>query len=135
MMDIKAMLDAVSDAAFESRKRYHLTLGGLQEALNDAPESSVVVFSDGSGAGEMDSYRGYYEDISVSTGEPASVSEWRDRVSAALSHTFIGYKGGEYPGSPDKPLWRSGYGQASGLAITHTSTDGGKMILYTRFVE
>ncbi len=117
-MNLQGLIDSMNASDSAARSGYHLTLGQLQDALAEAPAEALVVFDDGAPAGEFDSYRGYYIDISISDAETAlNVRSWRMKVSAALQETFTGYKGGDYPASPDKPLWRSEYGSASGVGI------------------
>ena len=111
----------------------HLTLGGLRDALAAAPDALPVMFDDGEAAGRLDSYRGFYTDIAIGVGQEAkAVAEWRGLTASALKTTFEGYKGGDYPASPSKPLWRSEYGQASGVAIVGTAVQDSAFVLLTK---
>lgn len=117
-MDMQFIIDAVNTASCSTRGDYHLTLGELNEALASADDDALVLFDDGAAVGEFDSYRGYYTDIALGDADsPKTVAEFRKNAAAALETVFEGYKGGKYPATPSKPLWRSGYGSASGVGI------------------
>lgn len=136
-MDLRDLIDAMVQDSHIQRQQYHLTLGMLKDALSEAPKEAAVVFEDKTAAGEFDSYRGHYIDISISDGEvPETVEVWREKVSIALKTTFVGYKGGDYPASPEKPLWRSEYGEASNQAIVGFDfTSGSEFKLLTKQIE
>lgn len=135
-MDIRKLIEAMSEAGRRSRSNYHLTLGGLRDALDAAPDDLPVFYDDGAPVGDAKSYRGYYTDIALSdAAEPRTVAEMRVLVAEWLKTTFEGYKGGDYPASPDKPLWRSGYGTSSGVAIMGWTVDGDGFVLTTKLVD
>lgn len=135
-MDLQAFLDTMSELDCEKRGSYHLTLGGLRDALADAPNDLPVTFDDGRAAGEFASYRGYYTDIAIGAGQCAeTVAEWRGKTTVALTTTFEGYKGGDYPASPGKPLWRSEYGETSGFAIIGVAVKDGAFVLLTKYID
>lgn len=123
MIQLQQFLEAMSESDSQTRANYHLTLGGLRDALEKADPNALVLFDDGTPAGGFDSYRGYYVDIAIDDAEnAATVAEWRSEVQSALKKTFVGYKGGDYPATPEKLLWRSEYGCSSGVAVVGTST-------------
>lgn len=134
-MNLQALIDKMDEMDSQTRANYHLTLGGLQDALSDADDGLPVVFDSGDGAGEIASYRGYYIDLAISGGKPKPVSDWKRIVEKALATTFVGYKGGDFPASPDKPLWRAKWGDASGIAIVSAAVTDGAFVLATKAVE
>lgn len=135
-MDIQAMMNAMLAATETERSRYHLTLGGLIEALEAAPARAVVTFSDGRHPREMDSYRGYYSDLAISCGsEPMTARGLLSIARAALNAEFTGYKGGEFMMKEETPLWRSEYGHNSGEAIIGADVRQGSVVLITKLVD
>ena len=134
-MDLQKLINAMNDQNCRTRSDYHLTLGDLRNDLATAPDDLPVVYDDGMGAGGFDSYRGYYTDIAIGDGPAKLVSVWREKVAEALNTTFEGYKGGDYPASPDKPLWRAEYGSWSSVAIVATAVRDGAFVLVTKQVD
>jgi hypothetical protein len=70
---------------------------------------------------DLDSYRGYYEDLALGvetarSGRPASAV--LENAKLALDATFTGYKGGEYRMHLGTRLWLSNYGESGGSLIT-----------------
>lgn len=138
-MNLQAFIDEMNEQDSRARANYHLTLGGLKDALENAPDSLPVVFNDGVGANYIDSYRGYYTDLAISDCKPVdpimSVAEWRGVVEEALATTFQGYKGGDYPATPGKPLWRSEWGKASSEAIIDVRVESDRFVLMTKRID
>lgn len=134
-MDFQKFFDGLSEILLRERTKYHLTLGALRDALALASDNVPVVFDDGEGVGHADSYRGYFTDIAFCAGPVLTAAEMRSVVAKALTTTFEGYKGGEFPASPEKPLWRSAYGEASGIAIVNAEMRGGALVLFTKMVD
>lgn len=135
-MDIQAMMNAMMAATKDERSRYHLTLGGLIEALEAAPAKAVVTFSDGQRPREMCSYRGYYSDLAISCGsKPMTAKGLLSIARAALNAEFTGYKGGEFMMMEETPLWRSEYGHDSGEAIISADVMQGGVVLHTKLVD
>jgi hypothetical protein len=61
--------------------------------------------------GDLDSYRGYYSELSVDSGdEVADVSYVIKTLSEAIGRTFNGYKGGNYKMSGGTELYWAEYG-------------------------
>lgn len=134
MMDIQKFMDAITSAARDTRKQYHLTLGGLISALDAAPPTAKVVFDDGCGVGEEDSYRGYYSDLALTTGPIQNAAALAKRMKAAAGSTYEGYKGGDFTMGLDTPLWRASYGNC-GPAIISAHMDGKQLILVVKDVD
>lgn len=136
-MDLQKLIDSLNEHGCAVRGDYHLTLGGLRDALNAAPNSAHVVYDVGDPyPGSFFSYRGYYTDIAIGEGNgPVTVAEFKKATAKALKTTFEGYKGGEFPATPDKPLWRAGYGNATGIAVVGTRFDGENLVLITKLID
>src|SRR5688500_14856098 len=120
LSDMERMMNAMHEMHDEARKKYHLTLGQLIEALEILDPKLPVVFDTGTQIGIEHSYRGYYSDLAFeprTEGTPMVVATLLDICQHALGATYTGYKGGDYTMSKDTPLWCSDYGIASGLAI------------------
>jgi hypothetical protein len=132
-MDIQEFIDSMNEESSRLRSCYHLTLGELSNALDGVNPDFLVVFDGGLGANSLDSYRGYYTDLAIDvTGETKTVAVWRDIVKEALNTTFFGYKGGEFPATPDTPLWMAEYGVASGVAIIDIKVVVDLVVLVTK---
>ena len=132
---LQPLIDTFNEHTAVERAAYHLTLGALKVALDDAPPTLPVTFEDGVGVGCFQSYRGYYTDISLTDGKPKFVEDFRRRTDKALITTFTGYKGGDFPARPGKALWRSNWGEASGVAIIGFEICADAFVLVTRKVE
>lgn len=137
---LQAMMDAVTDAVRETRKDYHLTLGGLIDFLESHKGSGKMVMYEGecTSPGEPMSYRGHYADLSFEDSQDVrTVDEVLQDCQKSLLAVFDGYKGGHFTMGADAPLWRSEYGTASGLAIIQTkvSDDEDLVLLVTRQVD
>lgn len=122
--DMQWLLNAVSDLARRDRSHYHLTLGGLIDALKPVPADRRVVFDRGSQPGALQSYRGYYADLAFERcPEPVRAASLLAVCQAALGHTFTGYKGGDFVMGPDTPLWLAAYGECGPAIVGVTVTD------------
>lgn len=161
-MDLQAFVNAMSENSAKDRSGYHLTYGGLIDALRAAPDDAV---SDERAVG-LGSYRGYYVDIALYTddsgcsasdtdedfdGDYSKYAEWEDShqvgaktlprraheladfLEGLLGNYFTGYKGGEYEITRDKALWLAkDYGDCSELAVVGI---GENLELVTKLVE
>lgn len=135
MLDIQKMLDAVSKVAADTRADYHLTLGELVEALDDAPDDMPVVFDRGGAPCRPHSYRGYYSDLSLEeTPDAITVEPFRREMKETIGETFEGYKGGDFTMTEATPLWHAPYG-CCGPAIMGAVIGDGKLVLITKDIE
>lgn len=105
MIDIQALMDAISTAARDSRKGYHVTLGELITALGKVDENAEINF------GNPHSYRGYYADLALEPlDKPITVCLLIQDLNHVLDKTLEGYKGGDFLMSADTPVWIAHYG-------------------------
>jgi len=68
----------------------------------------------------FDSYRGYYEDLSLSydCDHDCTVADLLKWAKNAEGKTYMGYKGGEFYMTNKTPIWISNYGQATGVMLS-----------------
>lgn len=137
-MDFQALMDTISEAARTTRKDYHLTLDKLIKVIEDLDDRSIPVVVDydhTTGIDSVDSYRGYYADLSLL---PTKTVSTADRLyvmlKSAYGSTFEGYKGGDFVMDGDTPLWVAAYGN-TGPAVIGAYVDGGKLILQTKDLD
>ena len=123
-MDLQKLWDAFAAAQREARTQYHVTLGGAIKALEKIPAGKPVFYDDGKSPNKAMSYRGYYHDLAMNDADGAvTAGDLLKELKGALWSEMTGYKGGEYTMGENTPIWRSEYGDASGVAwigITET---------------
>ena len=154
------MVDSMNDMSMFERSNYHLTFGGLIEALLKADINSVF---DKRITG-IDSFRGYYSDIVLCTekeglrvydeeyiGEykdydkwykehnthisklPSNANELGELLKSIIGKDFKGYKGGNFTITEDKPLWLGeDSSDSSGPAVIGISDD---LVLITKEIK
>lgn len=134
-MDIHGLMNALSAAAADIRKDYHLTLGGLIAALEDVSPTTPVRFDNGKFPGIPRSYRGYYSDLAMRPDDgPTDAREVLERARDAVGKTYQGYKGGDFTMDEDTPLWMADYGEC-GPAIVGAHMADGVLILTTKDID
>ena len=137
MTDINALFKALSNAARDTRADYHMTLGGAIKWCDDNKSRNGlrVVFDNGGSPSKVGSYRGYYEDLAISSGgKEMTLAAFEKMLRQARGTEFTGYKGGEFEMGDDTVLWNSEYGMASGCAVMGMTVDDGKVIIITKQV-
>lgn len=113
MHPLQAMIDGMRAAWQKERAKSQLTLGRMI-ALLDVLEPERLVH----GLGELDSYRGYYDDLAFEpTDQRETVAALKARCQAAMGKVFKGYKGGDYMMGESTPLWVSPYGSSSSTKL------------------
>jgi hypothetical protein len=106
-------------------------LGDFIKTLGDIDPDLPVVFDNGVAPGEFASYRGYYEQITLTQGEePKRVRDVLRAAQQAVGATMTGYKGGDYVMNEHTPLWASDYGD-TGTALTDVAYEGKGIVLVT----
>jgi len=137
-MDLQKLVDTMNAAASQERANYHMTLGGLIEALSKEDPSAWVIYDtvDEASPSAPESYRGYYCDLSFPpSSTPITVGLLLNEAEEAIGKEFTGYKGGEFEMHADTPLWASAYGSASGLAIMGLKAVGNSVVLLTKQID
>lgn len=108
---MQGLFDMLSDAARDTRKDYHLCLGGLLDRLREADPEALVYLE------RPHSYRGYYADLALEpAARPIRVWELINQLSDVIDTELTGYKGGEFLMEADTPVWIAAYGN-TGLAL------------------
>lgn len=81
---------------------------------------------------DLESYRGYYEDLAITYTSEALLSpqrgetlvkEFIELAQSSIGKNFMGYKGGVYRASQDTRVWVSNYGEASGAQVSEVYAD------------
>lgn len=132
--------EAIKKAEAGEKVFHGLRLGELVEMLAPLEADACVMF-DFCGCfplPEVDSYRGYYEDLAIGWSEyeagrfePATVSQIYSTLSGAIGSTYGGWKGGEFTMRSDSRLWVSNPGSSSGVAIVGVTPAGKTVYLRT----
>jgi hypothetical protein len=135
MFDFQKILDSMAAVERVSRAKYHLTLQALIAALEGVPEDMPVEFSGGNSPGIMESYRGYYADLSIRPTSGVRYAGDLLRVARdSLGASFCGYKGGDFVMDSITPLWVADHG-CCGDAIVSAAVQDGKLILATKNID
>lgn len=133
-MDLQKLINAISETSRMERMNYHLTLGGLADALKQADVNMPVVFDCGNSPSEPHSYRGYYSDLCFEQGNPITAGELLEEVTKCFEKTFEGYKGGDFTMSEDTPLWTAPYGD-TGRAVMGAHVVDNVLVLLTKEID
>jgi len=136
-MGIEEILESMMSGMRQMRVEYHLTSGEAIEQLRKLQPTHRVTFDydEDVSPGDVDSYRGYYEDLAVEpTESPVQVSTFLSVLEAALGETFTGYKGGDFVMDKDTPLWVAKWGDV-GRAVTGLHLEGRGVVLETKEMD
>jgi len=93
-----------------------ITLGDLIEILESLPASAsdLTLY----GWGGLHSWRGSYNDLSLSDGSIFTIKDALHDCLAAVDTEFYGYKGGSYYMTKATPVWGDNYGECPGYHIS-----------------
>jgi len=109
----------------------------LEELCNtDAADDLPVIRSDnGMSIGDLNSYRGYYDQLAFEPSkEIRTFGNVVDVAKSAIGKTFIGWKGGEFQMTKNTPLWVSAGGHVSHNAIVGIKIKRDKLVLVVKKV-
>lgn len=104
-----------------------MPLGQLVAELRQLPEGTVVTGV----SPEVNSYRGYYEDLAIEPGLATSATTLVEVLSAAIGQTFEGYKGGDFTMDRMTRVWVAPYGDTSDALIVGVAVNDGVATLQT----
>ncbi len=134
-MDFQALINSMNEQSMNERSNYHLTYGQLIDALKNAPPEATVderfkgigswrgsyievaIFTDENGfyaeREEFTDYSNYAEkydqwekdNVVKADKLPTNANELGNLLESLLGLQFVGYKGGNYTISVNKPLW------------------------------
>lgn len=116
-----------------------LTLRSLISQLDKLNEPDEKVYFDFGRMypTEINSYRGYYEDLAIGytedyrKNEPQSVAEFLNQLNACLGRSFQGYKGGTYVAGEDSAIWVANWGDTTDTIITEVKVAYSGIFLLT----
>lgn len=135
MTDFQKMFDSMQAMSRNTRSNYHVTLGALIAKLETIPRETPIKSNVSEGLAEMESYRGYYSDLSINpSDQPSTVGAVLDDARKALGAEFTGYKGGEYRMGEETPLWVANYSMC-GPAVIAVEYDGSAVTLITKEID
>jgi hypothetical protein len=110
----------------------NMRLGQLIDSLASCNQELPVQFADGGGTSHFDSYRGYYEDLSiVPQKDTKTVAEVLAQARSALGEVFQGYKGGDFPMHKGSLLWVAEYGTSGGNMLVGVRQEADRVVLET----
>jgi hypothetical protein len=113
-----------------------LNLGQLLDALEKCDQSLPCVFNSGGSPGGYDSYRGYYEQLALSTThERQTVAQVLAKLRPADGDICGGYKGGDYRMTRDTLVWVDEYGECKGIAVVDVSQGPINVMIVTQKTE
>jgi hypothetical protein len=123
---------------YEKTMKTQLTLGDLIRLLDqvEKPETPVRFDFARFKPKDLDSYRGYYDQLALGWGEmekERTVEEMLVMCRQAVGNTFEGYKGGLYTMRLSTPLWVANYGDCHDTAIVGVVDAGWQVIIETAF--
>lgn len=116
-----------------------MRLAGLINALAALPPDLPVYVGD-EPAGQLGSYRGYYNQLTIyrsngighgADAPPVTVAELLADARDADGKTFTGYKGGDYTMGLDTAVWADDYSLAYGTAIAELVQDADRVTIVT----
>ena len=112
-----------------------IVLGELYNQLLEMPAEAILAvefYGVPICAGDLFSYRGYYEDLSFDLEGQTTVTEVLERIDDLLAgESYEGYKGGEYYAHYNTLVWVSQYGDNSGIGVSGVELVGDKVFLTT----
>lgn len=129
LMMIQGMMAKMS----EDRKAAaeNMRLGQFIEALEKCDSSLPIVLDKGGSLDHFTSYRGYYEDLSLTpSAEARTVGHVLEKARTAVGECFYGYKGGDFWMTKATLLWVAPYGSC-GDKLVGLNVDANKAIVIT----
>ena len=139
--DLQELFDRLAKATKDDhlKNKPIITLGELRELLEAAPKNAPVKVQwceELRGYGGLESYRGYYSDLSINIeGGTSDVQEVLNDLNQADGDMFTGYKGGEYFMDSSTLLWADFYSCCSGQGVTGIIEHDGVVVITTADCE
>jgi hypothetical protein len=128
----------------ERKATGQLTIGQIISKCENLPNLPVMIVSEASAKYNgkypegTNSYRGYYDELAIDTGNKAmSLSSFLDEMRKSLRRTYGGWKGGDYNMHKDTFVWLSEPGEASQVIVTDVrlSASGESIYLCVKQLE
>ena len=129
-MNFKEIIGAMVAKAKQDEfaKKPIKTLGEVILLLKAQPLSNIVKLDfSGKNPSHLESYRGYYEDLSLdysSNEKPITVKQLLEMFEDADGSTYTGYKGGEFTMHRKTLVWVAPYGDTGRMLVDIQSKKG-----------
>lgn len=131
---LEHMLDAAKIAWSEKLKaKGCMSLGELIDALKKFDSKKPVFMSDDNHPAKIDSYRGSYDQLAISTDGQESfgtVGEFVDALESCVGDTFMGYKGGDFVMDRSTPVNFAKWGEC-GPQVVMVDDQGWCVVIQT----
>lgn len=133
-------LNSLFHAMQITRGSYQMTIGDAVAEQEKHDSRMPMRYEDGKYPYLAHSYRGFYEDLAFEDGEggetsiATTVGDLLAELRRAWGAIFQGYKGGEFPMKDTTPIWRSEYGESSGIAWDRMEERNDVLVILTREV-
>lgn len=119
-----------------------MNLGTLHSILNNVTGDLPVLYDDGKIPGEILSWRGRYNELTLDWNdphgldlEPPTVGSLRVVTERLIEGaTLQGYKGGTYTYHADSPVWADEYGTCPGYGILRAVVGAEALVLERIFI-
>ena len=139
--DIMEEVDNIKEDHDQNKIENNLqvTVGILINKLEKVEDKSKnVVFDFGYfRPDELNSYRGYYQDLAISYSDESkspTVEEFLELLREAIGTDFTGYKGGKFTINEDSMVWVAQWGNNTNVALSGVR-NGFRVVLETTKVE
>lgn len=140
MKEFEIAIQAMSAARKQSAQ--NMRLGDLIKSLETRPEDSWLRFDFcGISPIDVDSYRGFYEDLALVPSEfnqssDVTVGSFLPTLKRAVGETFEGWKGGDYVMDEKTLLWVAQRGNSNSTAVVGVAWSGDyETIIQTAWVR
>ena len=139
-MDLNAIQRLVTQEV-EEIVSGNMKLGQMIAMLGTCkPDSTVSYDFGGFVPTGIDSYRGYYNHLSVgyveySQDKEVTVTHLLEWCREVNGKTLTGYKGGDFKMDDNTPLWAANYGESHGTAIVGIRDLGYHIKILTTYVD
>lgn len=115
-----------------------MSLGEMIAALRACnPDSDIFFDFGGLHPTDVDSYRGYYDDLAIgfSDDSGSSVKRLLSELEPAVGSTFSGYKGGDFRMHDGTPMWVANYGRCHSTAVVGVRDLGWGVVIDTAHTD
>lgn len=138
-MGMQGLIDAMNNASKQTRSDYHITIGELIEALEQADSKSLPVLTSHAPDKSVEcphSYRGYYSDLALEPSSTIANVETVLNFMKDVEDTYeTGYKGGDYLMDRDVPVWISNQGDCDSYAVIDVMHNDTNVTLVTKYID
>jgi hypothetical protein len=117
-----------------------ITIDQLVKLLEKRPKDQSVSFDFcGFIPDDVDSYRGYYNELAISyvpyQGKSITVDTFLNMMMDVVGETYTGYKGGNYTMEKETNVWVDNYGRCSGTAVLGIEESDYITVIKTGYID